>query len=315
MAHASDALLQPVKIAGPSSASAGDYFALLKPRVMSLVVFTSLVGMMLAPGHINPIVGFAALLAIAVGAGAAGCLNMWYDADIDSVMTRTALRPIPAGRVSRDEALAFGLTLSVGSVLFLWLMTNLFAAAFLAFTIFFYAVVYTMWLKRWTAQNIVIGGAAGAFPPMIGYASVTGSVDLVSFVLFAIIFIWTPPHFWALALVKKGDYAKAGIPMLPVTAGETATRNQILIYTLILAPAGVLPALIDFGGTVYAVVSVMSGLGMIFLALRVHTRREGEAARKAAMQLFGFSILYLFLLFAVLLVEKMAIMLSLEGII
>lgn len=315
MAHASDALLPSVQIAGPSSASAGDYFALLKPRVMSLVVFTALVGMMLAPGHINPIVGFAALLAIAVGAGAAGCLNMWYDADIDAVMTRTALRPIPAGRVSRDEALAFGLTLSVGSVLFLGLMTNLFAAAFLAFTIFFYAVVYTMWLKRWTAQNIVIGGAAGAFPPMIGYAAVTGSADLVSFILFAIIFIWTPPHFWALALVKKGDYAKAGVPMLPVTAGETATRHQILIYTLILAPAGVLPAIMGFGGIAYTVLSVVSGLGMILLALRVHARREGEAARKAAMQLFGFSILYLFLLFAVLLVEKMAIMLHLEGIV
>jgi protoheme IX farnesyltransferase len=230
-------------------------------------------------------------------------------------MTRTALRPIPAGRVSRDEALAFGLTLSVGSVLFLGLMTNLFAAAFLAFTIFFYAVVYTMWLKRWTAQNIVIGGAAGAFPPMIGYSAVTGSVDIVSFILFAIIFIWTPPHFWALALVKKGDYAKAGVPMLPVTAGETATRHQILIYTLILAPAGVLPAIMGFGGIAYAVLSVVSGLGMILLALRVHARREGEAARKAAMQLFGFSILYLFLLFAVLLVEKMAIMLNLEGIV
>ena len=314
MAHASDALLPSVQIAGPSSASAGDYFALLKPRVMSLVVFTALVGMMLAPGHINPVVGFAALLAIAVGAGAAGCLNMWYDADIDAVMTRTALRPIPAGRVSRDEALAFGLTLSVGSVVFLGLMTNLFAAAFLAFTIFFYAVVYTMWLKRWTAQNIVIGGAAGAFPPMIGYAAVTGSADLVSFILFAIIFIWTPPHFWALALVKKGDYAKAGVPMLPVTAGETATRHQILLYTLILAPAGVLPAIMGFGGIAYAVLSVVSGLGMIFLALRVHARREGDAARKAAMQLFGFSILYLFLLFAVLLIEKMVIMLNLEGI-
>ena len=315
MAHASDALLPSVQIAGPSSASAGDFFALLKPRVMSLVVFTALVGMMLAPGHINPVVGFAALLAIAVGAGAAGCLNMWYDADIDAIMTRTALRPIPAGRVSRDEALAFGLTLSVGSVVFLGLMTNLVAAAFLAFTIIFYAVVYTMWLKRWTAQNIVIGGAAGAFPPMIGYAAVTGSVDIVSFILFAIIFIWTPPHFWALALVKKGDYAKAGVPMLPVTAGETATRHQILIYTLILAPAGVLPAIMGFGGIAYAVLSVVSGLGMILLALRVHARREGEAARKAAMQLFGFSILYLFLLFAVLLVEKMAIMLNLEGIV
>ena len=315
MAHTSDALLPSVQIAGPSSASAGDFFALLKPRVMSLVVFTALVGMMLAPGHINPVVGFAALLAIAVGAGAAGCLNMWYDADIDAIMTRTALRPIPAGRVSRDEALAFGLTLSVGSVVFLGLMTNLFAAAFLAFTIIFYAVVYTMWLKRWTAQNIVIGGAAGAFPPMIGYAAVTGSVDIVSFILFAIIFIWTPPHFWALALVKKGDYAKAGVPMLPVTAGETATRHQILLYTLILAPAGVLPAIMGFGGIAYAVLSVVSGLGMIFLALRVHARREGEAARKAAMQLFVFSILYLFLLFAVLLIEKMAIMLNLEGII
>ncbi|MCP8939242.1 heme o synthase [Alsobacter sp. SYSU M60028] len=288
---------------GLSNGAASDYFALLKPRVMSLVVFTALVGMMLAPG-LNPVLGFAALLAIAVGAGASGCLNMWYDADIDAVMGRTAKRPIPAGRILPGEALAFGLTLSIGSVTFLGLIANWVAASMLAFTIFFYAVVYSMWLKRRTAQNIVIGGAAGAIPPMIGYAAATGSVNLDSFALFSIIFLWTPPHFWALALVKSDDYRRAGIPMLPVVAGPDATRLQILLYTLVLAPAGLAPWLMGFGGPLYAVVAALSGAWMVALAARVYRVREGDAARKAAIRMFLVSILYLFLLFATLLVEQ-----------
>lgn len=291
-------------VALSSTGEARDFFALLKPRVMFLVVVTALGGMVAAPGAVNPVIGFAALLAIAVGAGASGCLNMWWDADIDAVMVRTAGRPIPAGRVLASEALAFGLTLSVGSVLVLGLVANLLSAAMLAFTIFFYVVVYSMWLKRATPQNIVIGGAAGAFPPMIGEAVVTGDFGLTSLVLFAIIFLWTPPHFWALALVKSSDYARAGIPMLPNVAGPAATRRQIVAYTLVLAPVAVLPALMGFGGLIYLVVSVVSGLAMIALSLRVLHVTEGEAANKAAYALFGFSILYLFLLFAVLLAEN-----------
>jgi protoheme IX farnesyltransferase len=286
-----------------SNAEARDFIALLKPRVMSLVVFTALTGMVVAHGTIHPVLAFAALLAIAVGAGASGCLNMWYDADIDKVMSRTANRPIPAGRITPSEALAFGMTLSVGSVLFLGLVANWLAAGLLAFTIFFYAVVYSMWLKRWTPQNIVIGGAAGAFPPMIGQAAVTGTVTLDTVILFAIIFIWTPPHFWALALVKSGDYARAGVPMLPNVHGPDATRRQILLYTLLLAPVGVLPAVTGFGGMLYLGVSVITGAWMLLLALRVHRRREGDAAAKACWSLFGFSIVYLFGLFAVLIIE------------
>jgi protoheme IX farnesyltransferase len=287
-----------------SPGEAADFFALLKPRVMSLVVVTALAGMATAPGSVHPVIGLASLLAIAVGAGASGCLNMWYDADIDALMTRTAKRPIPAGRILPSEALAFGLTLAVGSVLVLALVANLLAAGLLAFTIFFYAVVYSMWLKRWTPQNIVIGGAAGAFPPMIGEAVVTGDLGLHSLVLFAIIFLWTPPHFWALALVKSADYARAGIPMLPNVAGPAATRRQIVAYSLVMAPVAVLPALMGFGGLIYLVVSVVTGLMMIALAVRVLRTTEGQPAVKAAYRLFGFSILYLFLLFAVLLVEN-----------
>jgi len=290
-------------VALTSTGEARDFFALLKPRVMSLVIFTALAGMVTAPGQIHPVIGFAALLAIAVGAGASGCLNMWYDADIDALMTRTAKRPIPAGRVLRSEALAFGLTLSIGSVLVLGLVVNLLAAGLLAFTIFFYAVVYSMWLKRWTPQNIVIGGAAGAFPPMIGEAVVTGDFSMNSLVLFAIIFLWTPPHFWALALVKSADYARAGIPMMPNVAGPAATRRQIVAYSLVMAPVAVLPALMGFGGLLYLIVSVTTGLAMIALSVRVLLTTEGEAATKACYTLFGFSILYLFLLFAVLLAE------------
>ncbi len=290
-----------------SSASADDYYRLLKPRVMSLVIFTALVGMMYAPVPVNPVIGFAALLAIAIGAGASGCLNMWYDADVDSLMTRTATRPIPAGRVLPNEALGFGMSLSVGSVVFLGLITNWQSAAFLAFTIFFYAVIYTIWLKRATPQNIVIGGAAGAFPPMIGYMAATGSVDLSVVLLFAIIFIWTPPHFWALALVKKAEYERAGVPMLPVVSGDDATRLQILLYTLVLAPAGIAPVLFGYAGYLYLAVASLSGGVMLVYAWRVYARREGEAARKAAFELFGISILYLFAVFAALLVERIAV--------
>jgi protoheme IX farnesyltransferase len=289
--------------AGISNGSARDYFQLLKPRVMSLVVFTALVGMLLAPA-VNPVIGFASLLAIAVGAGASGCLNMWYDADIDALMSRTARRPIPSGRITRDEALAFGLALSFGSVVVLGLVSNWFAAGFLAFTIFFYVVVYSMLLKRWTAHNIVIGGAAGAFPPMIGYAAATGTVNVETLVLFGIIFLWTPPHFWALALVKSEDYRKAGVPMLPVVAGEDSTRLQILLYTLALVPVAMLPAMMGFAGGLYGVVSAVTGSMMVAFAWRIFTTREGQPARKAAIRLFAFSILYLFLLFAVMLVEQ-----------
>ncbi len=304
----------PTSDARYSAGEVRDFLALLKPRVMFLVVFTALVGMTVVDASVSPVIAFIALLAIAVGAGASGALNMWWDADIDAVMTRTARRPIPAGRVTGEEALGFGLTLSVGSVLVLGLAANWLAAGLLAFTIFFYAVVYSMWLKRSTPQNIVIGGAAGALPPMVADAAVTGSLGIESLVLFAIIFLWTPPHFWALALVKSGDYARAGVPMLPNVAGPDATRLQIWLYTLVLVPMGVLPAALGFGGAVYAVVSVLSGLAMVGLAWRVYRRREGEEAMKAAQQLFGFSILYLFLLFAVLLAESaLGLRLALPG--
>jgi len=287
-----------------SQAEPRDFIALLKPRVMSLVVFTALTGIVIAPGGVHPVLAAISLLCIAVGAGASGALNMWYDADIDALMGRTATRPIPAGRVTPGEALAFGLVLSVLSVLVLGLVANWLAAGLLAFTIFFYAVVYTMWLKRWTPQNIVIGGAAGAFPPMIGWAAVTGSVSLESFVLFLIIFIWTPPHFWALALIKSEDYARAGVPMLPVACGEAETRRQILLYTLLLAPVGMAPWFLGFAGLTYALVAAAGGLGMIWLAIEIYRRREGAPARKASGRMFAFSILYLFALFAVLLVEQ-----------
>jgi protoheme IX farnesyltransferase len=288
---------------GASNGDVSDYIALLKPRVMSLVVFTALVGMVVAHANVHPVIAIASLLMIAVGAGASGCLNMWWDADIDARMTRTARRPIPAGRIAPDEALSFGLILSVGSVLVLGLAANWFAAAFLAFTIVFYVAVYTMGLKRSTPQNIVIGGAAGAFPPMIGQAAVSGAVGLETLVLFLIIFLWTPPHFWALALVKADDYARAGVPMLPNVAGPDATRRQILLYTVLLAPCGLAPAFLGFGGLAYAVVATLGGASMTALAIQVFRRRAGEPAIRAAQHLFGFSILYLFLLFAVLLAE------------
>ncbi|GAA0778703.1 protoheme IX farnesyltransferase [Roseibium denhamense] len=285
--------------------SVGDYIALMKPRVMSLVIFTAFVGLMLAPGSVHPVIGAVAILCIAIGAGASGALNMWYDADIDEVMSRTRKRPIPSGKITPEEALAFGMTLSIGSVVTLGLLVNWFAGAFLAFTIFFYAVIYTMWLKRSTPQNIVIGGAAGAFPPMIGWASVTGTVSLESFVLFLIIFMWTPPHFWALALFKKGDYETAGVPMLPNVAGEMNTRHQILAYSIILAPVGVAPYIMGYAGLAYGIASALLGLVFLVLALDVWRKREGTPAQKACLKLFKFSIFYLFALFALLLGENL----------
>lgn len=280
-----------------------DYFALLKPRVMSLVIFTALVGMLVSPSREHPLIAAVSLLMIAFGAGAAGCLNMWWDADIDIRMTRTRSRPIPAGRIDSETALIFGLWLSVGSVLFLGLVANWLAASLLAFTIFFYIVVYSMWLKRSTPQNIVIGGAAGAFPPMIGQAAVTGSIGPETMVLFLIIFLWTPPHFWALALLKAEDYQRANIPMLPNVAGPAATRKAILLYTLLVAPVGLSPCFLGFGGLVYAVVALAGGLGMLALALQIYRHHSGPLSTQAPRNMFRFSILYLFLLFAALLVE------------
>jgi protoheme IX farnesyltransferase len=287
------------------TAAPGDYFALLKPRVMSLVVFTALAGLLLAPTLPHPVIAFASLLAIAVGAGASGALNMWYDADIDALMTRTRRRPIPAGRLFREEALAFGLVLAIMAVLTLGLVANWLAAGLLAFTIFFYVVIYTMWLKRSTPLNIVIGGAAGALPPIVGFAAATGAVDLASVVLFSIIFIWTPPHFWALALVKREEYGRAGVPMLPNVAGEDRTRLEILVYSLLLAPVGVLPYLIGFASPFYGAVSILLGLAIVYSAIEVFRRRDGDAARRAAMRLFASSVLYLFLLFMVLVIERL----------
>ncbi|MER8976716.1 MULTISPECIES: heme o synthase [unclassified Mesorhizobium] len=281
-----------------SEATAGDFFALLKPRVMSLVVFTAFVGMVAAPVTINPLLAVIAILAIAIGAGASGALNMWYDADIDAVMTRTAGRPVPAGRIRPGEALSFGLVLSVLSVMTLGVLVNWLAASLLAFTIFFYAVIYTMWLKRWTPQNIVIGGAAGAIPPVIGWAAVTGSVSLESLVLFLVIFLWTPPHFWALALFKSEDYAKAGIPMMPNVAGQASTRRQIFAYALVLAPVGVLPWVLGFTTPVYGIVALLLGAGFVWYAWKVLQMADDDRAMKPAKALFGYSLLYLFAIFA-----------------
>ncbi|MEJ0094344.1 MAG: heme o synthase [Methylocella sp.] len=296
-----------------SIASPGDYFALLKPRVMSLVIFTALAGVLIAPSHVNPVIGFASLLAIAVGAGASGALNMWYDADIDAVMRRTRKRPIPAGKLTRENALSFGITLSGLSVLTLGFVSNWFAAALLAFTIFFYVVIYTMWLKRSTPQNIVIGGAAGAFPPIVGYLAATGHVSIASLSLFAIIFVWTPPHFWALALVKADDFARAGIPMLPNVEGPDRTRRDILLYTAVLAPLGLSPWLLGFASPIYGVLAFGLGALMLFFAARVYLVRTGEQANKWAMRLFGFSILYLSLLFAEIVGERVFAILQSAG--
>ncbi len=289
-----------------SEAVVSDYIALLKPRVMSLVVFTALVGLMIAPGHFHPVLAFTSILCIAVGAGASGALNMWYEGDIDALMSRTANRPIPRGRITAPEALAFGMTLAFFSVMTLGILVNWYAGALLAFTIFFYVVIYTMALKRWTAQNIVIGGAAGALPPVVAWAAATGSLSVEPLLLFLIIFFWTPPHFWALALFRTDDYARAGVPMLPVVAGPDATRLQILLYTIVLVAVAAAPWPLGYFDAVYGVTSLVLGAGMLLLAVRVYRHREGREALRAPRKLFAFSILYLFALFATLLLEVVA---------
>lgn len=301
-----DATVQVVqgKIDVAPGGDVADYVALLKPRVMFLVVFTAAVGLVAAPGTMHPILAIAALACIAVGAGASGALNMWYDADIDARMARTAARPLPQGTITPDGAFAFGAVLALGSVVCLGLMANWVAAGLLAFTIGFYVIIYTMWLKRWTPQNIVIGGAAGAVPPMIGWAAATGTVSLESFIMFLIIFMWTPPHFWALALIRAKDYERAGVPMLPVTHGTGETRRQILIYSLVLAPLGMMPAMLGYAGMLYTVIASILGAFFVVFALDCYRIRDGEAGDRAAKHLFAYSVLYLFVLFAALLVEK-----------
>ena len=284
-----------------SHASFGDLVALMKPRVMSLVVFTALVGLLVGPGRFDPLIGFVTLLCITAGAGAAGVLNMWYDADIDALMTRTAMRPIPRGRISRPEALAFGLVLAACSIAVLGFAVNAAAAALLAFTIFFYVVVYTMWLKRQTPQNIVVGGAAGAFPPVIGWVAATGRIGVEPLILFLIIFLWTPPHFWALSLSRVDEYSRAGIPMLPVVAGTAETKRQILIYCILLVPISILPCILGLAGAIYGATAGMSGAVMLLLAVKLC--RSSDADKGPAPRLFAFSILYLFMLFATLLAD------------
>jgi heme o synthase len=291
----------------PSIATVGDYVALMKPRVMSLVVFTALVSLMIAPGQLHPMIGFTALLCIAVGAGAAGALNMWYDADIDALMKRTANRPIPRGRIAPGEAFAFGIVLAAFAVGVLGVLVSWLAAALLAFTIFFYVVVYTAWLKRLTPQNIVIGGAAGSLPPVIAWAAATGGISVEPSLLFLIIFFWTPPHFWALALVRADDYALARLPMLPVVAGAEETRRQIVRYSVALVPIGAAPWLLGYAGAPYGATALIAGALMVIFAWRVRSNRKGERAARAAHQLFAFSILYLFVLFAVLLIDARVI--------
>lgn len=290
----------PAAGAVADDARVSDYVALLKPRVMSLVVFTGFVGLYLAPGALHPVLALTAMLCIAVGAGAAGAINMWHDRDIDARMTRTRARPIPAGRIEPGAALGFGITLAVGSVVVMELALNAMAAALLALTIMFYVFVYTMWLKRRTPHNIVIGGAAGALPPAIGWAAVTGDVGLTALVLFAIVFVWTPPHFWALALIRADDYARAGVPMLPVVAGAAKTKRYVLGYTVALWPLALLPSLLGFAGVVYGVGAALLGALFVVCALRLRTDATGRAAR----QMFGFSILYLFAIFTLLLVDN-----------
>ena len=280
-------------------ARVADYVAILKPRVMSLVVFTGVVGLALAPGHLHPVLAAVAVLCIAVGAGAAGAINMWYDRDIDGVMRRTAGRPLPAGRMHPGDALGFGVVLGVGAVVTMGLAVNVVAAELLALTILFYVFVYTVWLKRRTPQNIVIGGAAGAFPPMIGWAAVTGQIDWGAIALFGIIFFWTPPHFWALSLYRADDYAAAGVPMLPVVAGVRETKRQMLLYTLVLWPMTLLPWLLGIAGPVYAAAAFVLSTAFTLQAIRVFRDDNDRRAR----EMFAFSLLYLFLLFSLLLLD------------
>ena len=286
------------RLAAPA-ASVGDYLEILKPRVMSLVVFTALVGLVLAPGHLNPVLAVVAVLCIATGAGASGAINMWYDRDIDALMRRTAARPLPAGRMMPGEALGFGAALAVGAVLLMWLAVNTVAAELLALTIAFYVFVYTIWLKRRTPQNIVIGGAAGAFPPMIGWAAVTGDIGWGAIALFAIIFFWTPPHFWALSLYRAGDYAAAGVPMLPVVAGAGETKRQMLLYTLVLWPVALAPSLLGVAGALYGAGALLLSAVFTGMAILVWRDRTEQSARR----MFAFSLLYLFLIFSLLLLD------------
>ena len=293
-----------LSLAYPRVTTVGDFLALLKPRVMSLVIFTGLAGIVAAPGHLHPLTAFTALLCIAVAAGASGCLNMAYDSDIDGLMSRTATRPIPMGYVAREDALAFGWTLSVAAVATMGLFVNFLAVGLLAFTVLFYVLVYTLWLKRRTPQNIVIGGLSGALPPAIGWASVTGDLSLAPLLLVAIIFMWTPPHFWALSLWRSQDYARAGVPMLPVVKGKAHTRFQILLYTLVLVPLGILPAFLHIGGVLYLAAS--AGIGLWFQWEAIATYREtNEIKEPAAHRLFGVSLVYLTALFGTLIIEKL----------
>ena len=290
-----------------AGARVGDFWALLKPRVMSLVVFSGFAGLYVAPGHIHPLIGAVAVLCIAVAAGASGAMNMWYDRDIDCVMSRTCARPIPKGYVAPEQALVFGLALSGFSVMLMGLAVNLVAAALLAFTVFFYIVIYTIWLKRRTPQNIVIGGAAGAFPPMIGWAAVTGTIDWGSVALFALTFMWTPPHFWALALWRNPDYAKAGVPMMPVIAGMEATKKQMLVYTLLLVPVALAPVFLGVAGWIYGATAIALNAGFIYCAWRVLRSDDLVWAKR----MFAFSLVYLFLHFLVLMLDRAPGLLSL----
>ena len=288
----------------PPVTTVGDFLALLKPRVMSLVIFTGLAGIVAAPGAVHPLTAFTALLCIAVAAGASGCLNIAYDSDIDGLMSRTAKRPIPMGHIGRDEALIFGWILAIGAVATMGLFVNFLAGGLLAFTVFVYVVVYTLWLKRRTAQNIVIGGLSGALPPAIGWAAVTGDLSLAPVLLVAIIFMWTPPHFWALSLWRSDDYARAGVPMLPVVKGKPHTRLQILLYTIALVPLGIAPAVLGFAGALY--LAAAAGTGAWFLWAAIGVYRETDAANEpAARRLFGVSLVYLTALFAALIAEKL----------
>jgi protoheme IX farnesyltransferase len=292
-----------------AGARVSDYIALLKPRVMSLVVFSGLAGLVVAPGTIHPLIAAVAILCIAVGAGASGAINMWFDRDIDAIMSRTKSRPIPAGNVDPTEALGFGVVLAFLSVLLMGMAVNWAAGSLLAFTIFFYVVIYTMWLKRRTPQNIVIGGASGAFPPMIGWAAVTGDISLASISLFLLIFMWTPPHFWALSLYREGDYAKAGVPMMPVVAGARSTKIQMLIYTVLLLPIALVPFLLHIAGPVYAIAAILLNLGFIRHAWRVLKSTDMTPARA----MFRYSLLYLFLHFALLMIDRTPGVIALAG--
>lgn len=301
-----DTSINTQSLSAENDAQFSDYFALLKPRVMTLVVFTAFVGLLAAPNAVHPFIGFCAILFIAIGGGASGALNMWWDADIDAVMKRTQRRPIPAGKVTGDEAFAIGMALSAFSVVFLGLATNWFAAGLLAFTIFFYVVIYTMWLKRWTPQNIVIGGAAGAFPPMIGWAAATGGVSVESVLMFCLTFMWTPPHFWALALFMRKDYDNADVPMLTVTHGRRATRNHILVYTVLLAILAVAAGFTSIGGPVYIATSVVLNAMFLRGAIQIWRRDEDMSEEDnflAERKFFKLSLLYLFAHFGAILIE------------